>query len=320
MIRAWSCALLLLLALAVPAGAVDVSQLSDFESDPCFIALSERNVGQHVDAPDNALAEACERAHGSVEVAWDFLTRVWLPRDAATGQAVRPAAPVGPVAVAAMLLEFLLTYVVLANPVWAVAALLRGGAGPAPRRLAVEGALCLVLRLLLAASLLALLRLPVVAMLAAVLLVAAVAWRLRGGGRAPAAPADGPAPGAFAVVLAGLVNDAAAAAAGLLALALAARGHALLLGGGVLLSVVFAPPAVLHGLLRLRRAPIAYAAAGALFAACLGMLAAPPGGVAVSTAVPVVCAGLVLWQAWAGGRLSARGGETLAQAGTPSLD
>ncbi len=62
-------ALLLDLALASPARAVDVSQLSDFESDPCVMGLAERNTAQHVGAPDSALADACERAHGSIEVA-----------------------------------------------------------------------------------------------------------------------------------------------------------------------------------------------------------------------------------------------------------
>ena len=57
------------------ARAVDVSNLSDFESDPCVMGLAERNAAQHVGAPDSALARACERAHGSVEVAWSGVRR-----------------------------------------------------------------------------------------------------------------------------------------------------------------------------------------------------------------------------------------------------
>ncbi len=281
MIRGLALMLVILTAFAAcPAHAVDVSDLSDFEANPCVIALGERNVAQHTDAPDSELVDACDRAHGSVEVAWDFLTRTWRPRVVPLGPMASGPLNVGLAGLA--LVQMLLAYSLLGGPLRGLAALLqRRAAGAVPARapqLAVGAAICLLLRLGLGTLLLKLVALPGALAPACVLgllaVIAAMRWAAR---RTLAAqPPELPAlqSSAGAALIAGVVNDLSARAPGLLALALLARGNWRLLALGVLLSVAASLPGVPGALRHLRRLPWALPALGVALALSLGQLAA----------------------------------------------
>ncbi len=295
------CLLACVLGLAGPAAAVDVSQLSDFESNPCVVALARRNTAQHVDAPDSALSDNCDRAHGNSDVAWDFLLRTWQPRESV-------AAPVrrGIADLALASLGMLLVYAVLGAPVRAITRLLHPPADVRLRVLA-EATLALLVRLAIGSMLLAMLAVPFMKLLGSVVLLVALARAVRRQPRRaqPAAPSS-----AFAEIVAGVLNDAAAGAAGLLALAMVARDDWRMLPGAVLLAIFASVPSVRRGRLSLRRSKLATTATAAVLAvgvALLGLsdqlVARTAGGVMSAAVVSAAFALVVLWRAQLSGQL-----------------
>ena len=287
-------ALLLCLGFATSAGAVDVSQLSDVENDPCVLALIDRNTAQHVDAPDSALADACERAHGNVEVGWDFVLRTWKPPDvSATAGRVAGAGALG-----LALLGMLLAYGVLGWPVRALAPEARSG------RMA-ETVLSLLLRMLLAAVFLALLTLPVLPLLAALAVAGGAAAALR---RVPRPGVARPPASVLAETVAGAVNDAAASAPAVLAVALFAGGSWGVAAFGVALALPFSLPVSVRLWRGLRRQVVPMLALGGVLALVAGLAAldpARPGSVSafaapLTTLVPLFLAAVVVWRGGAG--------------------
>lgn len=311
----------LMLALTLvplaPAGAVDVSQLSDFEADPCVIALAERNTAQHIGAPDSALANACERAHGGVEAGWDIVLRTWRAPDAR--QAFTPAGVPTASSAGLGLLGMLLVYASMGWPVRPVVTLLGPpGAAPSilPRRLAAEAAAVLLTRLILGTALLLVLAIPFAQVFAALLLAwrlsAAIGWQPH---RAAPAVVEEP-PSALAETLAGTINDGAANIGGLLGLALFARGGWRLLAFGVLLAILFSLPMVMQAWRTIRAIAAARIALGTLAAAAAGIVAIHDPAVATFVAgapalgfiAPLVFGLVVAWRGGAVERLLPRHG------------
>ncbi len=314
-------ALLLVLAatlvLTGPAAAVDVSQLSDFEADPCVIALAQRNTAQHIGAPDSALANACERAHGGVEAGWDIVLRTWKAPDAR--QAFTPAGGQTATAAGLGLLGMLLVYAAMGWPARPIVTLLRppGAMRPVrPRRLAAKAGAVLLTRLILGTALLLILAIPFAPVIAALLLawrlIAAIGWRPR-----RAAPAAmGEPPSALAEVVAGAINDGAANIGGLLGLALFARGGWRLLAFGVLLAILFSLPVVVQAWRAMRAVAAARIALGTLAAAAVGIVAVRDPAMATLVAsapalafiVPLAFGLVVTWRGGAVERLLPRQG------------
>jgi len=297
-------ATLFCLLLAGPAGAVDVSQLSDVENDPCVLALTARNTADHVDAPDSALADACDGAHGNISVAWEHLTRTWRPPDlSGAGYAV----PLGIGGTLLAALAVLLATFVLGTPPRAVAMLRRGRSS----RWTIEAVGSVVARVIIGLVLLAVLTPPGAAVVAAVLVIVAVLMRVRPRPVWPASPPARP----WAEIVAGIVNDAIAAIPGLLAVALGARGLVWLLLVGALLpaAMAFSP------LLRVRRPGtgigIGVGVAAAVLAGVVGWLGLRDpllaAGTVVSVIVPLLLVALVALVVWRAG--IGRGSERVPQ-------
>jgi hypothetical protein len=291
------CAALLAVAFCGPAHAVDVSNLSDFENDPCVLALSDRNAAQHVDAPDSALADACERAHGNIEVGWDFVLRTWKPPDVSA--LARPGVSPNGTSMALGLAGMLLVYAVLGWPVRALVTLLGLATARRPN-LVAESVLAVVGRLVIGTVLLAALTVPFARPVAALaVLWSAIAALRRRPNRPAAATAETPA-SPLAVALAGGINDWAATLAGVLGLALFAQGSWAMLALGVLLVVVVSLPPVVAAWRRTRAHRAAIISAGVVLGALTGfMLVNDPKLVgafpAAGVIVPLMCALAVTW-------------------------
>ena len=260
--------LLLGLILTQPAQAVDVSQLSAFEHDPCFVALARRNTDQHVGAPDNALADACDRTHGTIDAAWDLVQRLWKPAEIT---AVAPSnRPLSPAWAAFGFVGILLSYAALGWPVRSLVPLFGSTLeGRTRGALGAEASLSLVLRLIMASIFLLALRVPFMTAFGAFVLLIRLLRTRR-----PAAPSpDGAPASAMALTLAGAVNDAAGTVFGLLTLALFAQGNALLLITGVAISVPFSLAFVAQAWRGVRRRSLVTGAVSGLLAAGTAVLA-----------------------------------------------
>ncbi len=299
-------ALVLCLLLATPAIAVDVSELSDFENNPCVMTLAARNKAQHVDAPDSALSDNCDRAHGDPEAAWGFLLRTWQPPGSYSYSYTAPVR-LGFGGVVLALLQALLVYTVLGAPVRpATRLLVRETSRPDRSRPAVETMLALLLRIGIGSLCLALLSLPFLKLLGSIVLVALIAVAVR----RPPRPAIEPGPGsAVAVIITDILNDAALAAPGLLALALVARGVWTLLAATVLLCLVASIPRVRQARLALRRSRPGTLASAILLAVSVAILGLsdPPvvrlTGNQASIVAALVSIGFTLFVLWRGGLL-----------------
>jgi len=115
----------------------------------------------------------------------------------------------------------------------------------------------------------------------------------------PAAPSS-----AVAEVLAGIINDAAAGVAGLLALAMVARDDWRMLAGAVLFAILVSVPSVRRIRLTLRRSKLSMAATAVLVAISIALLslsdpsvARTAGGIASAAIVATAFALVVLWRA-----------------------
>nr|WP_321983854.1 hypothetical protein [uncultured Lichenicoccus sp.] len=298
---------ILCMLTAAPAAAVDVSELSDFENNPCVMALGARNKAQHVDAPDSALSDNCDRAHGDQEAAWNFLLRTWQP-PGSSSYSYTPPKRLGIGVVIEALLQALLAYAVLGAPVRPVTCLLARGTRAASRpALAVGTVLALLLRLGIGSLCLALLALPFLKLLGSIVLVGLIAVAVR---RQPSRPAAEQGPAAtIAVIITGIINDAALSAPGLLALAMLARGGWILLAVAVLLCLPASVPQVRQARLALRRSRAATLASAILLAVSVAFIGLydPPvvrvTGNQASIVAALVSIGFALFVLWRAGLL-----------------
>ena len=279
--------LLLGLILAQPAQAVDVSQLSAFEHDPCFVALARRNTDQHVGAPDNALADACDRTHGNIDAGWDLVQRLWKPADITAGAPSNRLLSPGWAAFG--IVGMLLSYAALGWPLRSLVALFGSAPeGRTRRALWVEASLSLILRLAVGSIFLLALRVPFMTAFGALVLLMRLLWT----GRPIAPPPDGVPASAMALTVAGAVNDAAGTVFGLLALALFAQGNVLLVITGVAMSVPFSLAFVAQAWRRVRRRPLVAGAVSGLLAAGVTAIALrdPPLARSIAGSFPLLAA------------------------------
>lgn len=272
--RLWIALPVLACAAVVPARAVDVSQLSDFENAPCFRSLSQRNAAEHADAPDSAMADACDAVHGDADAAWVRLTQLWQPRT--PGAAAAPSLGKGPGWAALAVVGMVLVYALLGAPMRSAAGL----AGFPVRRpqavLVIGTALALLGRGAIALLAFALLGLPFATALGSIVLLGLLVRRTGSARMAAGGPQDdpvAPAPTRTAVVLADLINDGATSAAGLFGLALMAHHDVRLLVLALVLAPVVSVPSLIVLGRRLRRPSPAVAGASAALAAMAGLVA-----------------------------------------------
>lgn len=278
--------LLLGLMLTQPVQAVDVSQLSAFANDPCFKALAQRNTDQHVGAPDNALADACDRTHGNIDAGWDLVQRLWKPANITGSASSSPPLSLGWAVLG--LVGMLLSYAALGWPLRSLVTLFGSPLeGRTRGALWAEAGLSLVLRLAVASLLLLALRVPFVTAVGALVLLARLLWPVRA-----AVPPDGTPASAMALTLAGAVNDVAGTVFGLLALALFAQGNALLVILGVAISIPFSLAFFVQAWRRVRRRPLVAAAVSGLLATGLAVLALrdPPLARGIAGSFPLLAA------------------------------
>jgi hypothetical protein len=174
-------------------------------------------------------------------------------------------------AMALALLGMVLVYATLGVPLRSVARLMGLATGRSAAVLSIETALTLLLRACVGFLILAILTLPYSTAAACVVMIALLILSFRSPRSAPAEIAGAPPPSRSSVVLADLINDVAASAAGILGLALLARRDPWWLGAGIALAAVASVPAIVSLRRRLRRDPaarlVAAAALGAIFGA-----------------------------------------------------
>ena len=267
-VAAFGLALVLLGMTVPPARAVDVSSLSDIESDPCFQQAHQRALDHHLGVIESQIVAACTDAHGNPTEAMALLTErakapPWLP----------PAA--GGLSATAVLLAALAELVV-------VAILLGVDVGYSARALAVTpplgqvpGAVAILAARLVAAAMLTLLvALPGLTILMSVglLILAIRVCRWRGPSSTHDA-APGRDAGRVARAIAMLGTDLLANAPVTLGIAAVARGSIVLALAGVLVAAGAAR--LLHPGLgqRMMRRPVLGRAAGGVIAWIGGMAA-----------------------------------------------
>jgi hypothetical protein len=179
----------------------------------------------------------------------------------------------GPGAMALALAGMVLVYVVLGAPMRSVAGLIGLATGRSAAMLSIEAALALLLRAGVGFLILAILTLPYTTAAACVAMMALLILSFRSPRSSPAEVVGAPPPSRSSVVLANLINDVAASAAGVLGLALLARRDPWWLGAGICLAAVASVPAVVSARRRLRRDPTARLAAAAALGAIFGAAA-----------------------------------------------
>ncbi len=168
--------------------------------------------------------------------------------------------------------------------------------------------LALLLRIGIGSLCLGLLSLPFLKLLGSVVLVVLIAAAIRRQPLRPEAPEPGPY-SPVAVIVAGIVNDAALSAPGLLALALVARGGWTLLVATVLLCLLASIPRVRQARLALRRSRIGTLVSAILLAVSVALigLSDPPvvrlTGNQASIVTGLVSIGFALFVLWRAGLL-----------------
>jgi hypothetical protein len=290
---------LLLSAVSPGARAVDVSNLSDIEADPCFQQAHQRALGHQLGVIESQIVAACTDAHGNPTDAMALLTErakapPWLP-PASGGMSATGAllAALAQLAVVVALLGVDVGYAARAI-------------GLPPQSAAVASGL-VAARLIVALALTALAALPGMTILAAVGLLLFAARMCRWlGPLPPAGPSSASGLGA-AGRIALLGTDLFGNAVVTLGIAAASRGSLALAGGGVLVAVPAAR--LLHPMLSrlLTRRPTLARGAGALVAwvaglAALSDQAMPTFDTPATLALSAVPAALVVLAAIAGRR------------------
>ena len=240
----------------------------------CFLSLT--SIGRSEDASPflNLDAAACEKLDDiNLQVgppdAEIVAACAALHQGAVLGQ--RFSGGLGVLALA--LLGMVLVYAALGAPLRSVAGLMGYATGRSAAILSIETALTLLLRAGVGFLILAILTLPYATAAACVVMIALLILSLRSPRAAPAEIAGAPAPSRSSVVLADLINDIGASAAGILGLALLARRDPWWLGAGIFLAAVASVPAFISGRRRLRRDPTARLAAAAALGAIFGAAA-----------------------------------------------
>ena len=240
-------------AFAGPAGAADVSPFTTVDAAACA-KLDDKNL--QVGPPDAEIVEACAA----------------LRRSQVFGQSFSG----GPGALALALFGMVLVYAAFGVPMRSAAGLMERSGGRTTGAMSVETVLGLILRGLIGLLFLAILSLPYAMAAGCVVIVALLILQFRPSRVAPVRVAPDSAtapPSVSSVVIADLINDAAASAVGLLALALLARRDLWLLCFGIALAIVASAPAVIAARRRLRRRHAYLLAAAAILGAILGVAA-----------------------------------------------
>lgn len=254
-------ALMLAAALSQPAWAVDVSNLSSIEADPCFQQAHQRALDSNLGVIESQIVAACTDAHGNPTEAMALLkdrARLppWLPPAAGGfGATTVLAAALAELAALALLLGVDLGYAARALDMV-----------PSPGIALPFGQVAT--RLAMAALLTALATLPTATILLAlgllVFAVRACRWT------APqAADSEKAAGGMFAILATDLLGNLPVS----LGIAAVSRGSFVLAGGGVLLAALAAR--LLHPTFTrlLRQRPVMVRVAAAVLAAIAGSAA-----------------------------------------------
>jgi hypothetical protein len=232
------------------ARAEDASPFLNLDAGACD-KLDDKNL--QVGPPDAEIVTACAA----------------LRRGAVLGQRFSS----GPGGLAVLVAGLALTYAVLGVPLRSLAGLLGLGTGRSTAILWFEAALALVLRGCVGLLVLAILSRPYAIAGGCIVMLAAAILSLRNTPGATTESEPGPAPSRISVVLADMINDVYASAAGILGIALLAHRDPRWLAFGVALAVVASVPAVVAARRRLRRESMARIAATAALGALFGATA-----------------------------------------------
>ena len=298
-------------SLACNAKSTGVGDDTALQSGPCFQALVDRNAAQPTTAPNRELGSACETEHGDVDKAWARVLRLWgsdstaLPDYDSYIPADAPPAGSSPKWLAVV--GILLVYAVFGTPMRSAARLMGGGSGTVPGAV-LEMLVSLLLRGMIGLALIGLFSAPYVRIGGSILLIALMSRSLKvAGARAPSEPegAHQP-PGRFSIFAAGVINDVAGSAIGLLGLALAAQHDLVLLGTALAFAIVASTPPFIRARRSLRARPLALTVVSALLAATTGVFALsdPSVASAIGSAripgllVPLVLAAAALGVGW----------------------
>jgi hypothetical protein len=179
----------------------------------------------------------------------------------------------GPGALALLVAGAILVYVVLGVPMRSVAGLLRKPTFRSTVVLSIETPVGVVLRLSAGLAALVILSLPFGIAGGCLVMLAATILSLRDIHTTTPESKRDPAPSTLSIVLADLINDVYASAAGVLGLALLARRDPLWLATGIALALAASVPTVIAARRRLRREPTVRLATTGALAALFGATA-----------------------------------------------
>jgi len=266
-------ALLCFLQLAGVVRAADLSPFLDLDAGACD-RLDDRNL--QVGPPDAEIVAAC----------------AVLRRGAILGQRFSG----GPGASALALLGLVGVYAILGAPLRSVFGLIGRSAGRSVAVLSIETVLALCLRSGVGLLVLAILSLPFTTAGGCVAMLVMLVLSLRPPRADPTGIGTAPPPSPWSVVLADLINDIAASAAGIVGLALLVRRDPWWLGAGLALALVASVPAVISARRRVRRDPTTRLAATAVLGAMFGAAALADPDLAEAfgdTLAPVLVSALV---------------------------
>ena len=232
------------------ARAEDVSPFLNLDAGACD-KLEDKNL--QVGPPDADIVAACAALH----------------RGAILGQRFSG----GSGGLALLVAGLMLTYAVIGVPLRSVAGLLGRASGRSAALLSLEAPLAFVLRGCVGLVILAILSVPYAIAGGCIVMLAAAILSLRKIRAAPSENETAPAPSRAGVLLADMINDVYASAAGILGIALVSRRDPWWLAFGLALALVASIPAVIAARRRLRTEPAARIAATAALGALFGAAA-----------------------------------------------
>jgi hypothetical protein len=279
------------------ARAEDVSPFLNLDAGACD-RLEDKNL--QVGPPDADIVAACAALH----------------RGAVLGQRFSG----GPGGLALLVAGLVLTYAVIGVPLRSVAGLLGRASGRPTALLSLEAPLAFVLRGCVGLMILMILSVPYAIAGGCIVMLAAAILSLRKVRAAPTENETAPSPSRAGVVLADMINDVYASAAGILGIALLSRRDPWWLAFGLALALVASIPAVIAARRRLRLEPTARIAATAALGALFGATAIADPDLATrfgDAPTPALASALVFalavlgagWRTWANRRSPAPAGS-----------